>query len=225
VHDQQIAGRSPATTFPLDTIDTLLPCSEDDFIFGIPPPARSALPGTLASGLDMTHKNEPHRSIMGTMIIGQWLWAKAAENACRPLSVSQHPWDPASDFSRLLRELDRWESLLPPRQTWNPFTLKVMRGQSMDLVSTRHTPWDILYSNTFRGTCPLVHSIVSETSSYDGHIYRGSRTCRLGLTCRWMAADIYPDGRTAPGKDAPPGFWRDMAREMTENCKLPCPVA
>jgi hypothetical protein len=39
-----------------------------------------------------------------------------------------------------------------------------------------------------------------------------------------MAADIYPDGRTAPGKDAPPGFWRDMARQMTENCKLPCPL-
>ncbi|WWD10154.1 hypothetical protein V865_008288 [Kwoniella europaea PYCC6329] len=135
-HDQQIAGRSPSTTFPLSTIDVLLPCEEEDFIFGQTPTAgRAALPGSAADQSALDYATESHRSLFATMIIGQWLWARAAEHASSMVNPRNvRPWDENENFWKLNRELELWELNLPPRQTFSPFTVRVLKGQHLDLT-------------------------------------------------------------------------------------------
>ncbi|ORY23118.1 fungal-specific transcription factor domain-domain-containing protein [Naematelia encephala] len=187
-HDQQIAGRSPSTTFPLSSIDALLPCEEDDFIFGQVPTLRSALPGTLAASQRIQGVTDSNRSLFATMIIGQWLWARVAEQACAPIAGA-HPWEPNSEYKTLSAELDEWEKQIPSRQVFSAFTLRAMKGQNLDLGF-------ISISMLLR----LSHIVLR----------------RAFLPC--MAAAIYPDGLVSRDPGSPAGFWEKMALIMVENC-------
>ena len=73
-------------------------------------------------------------SLFATMIVGQWLWARTAERACRPLDLADiRPWDASEDFARLDSELRTWEQSLAPRFVFSAFTLRAMRTQHLDL--------------------------------------------------------------------------------------------
>ena len=149
-HDQQTAGRSPGTTFPMQSVDVLLPTDEDDFIFGHESVLRSALPGTLAARADFTHYPEPNRSLFASMIVGQSLWARTAELSCRVVDLAtSRPWQSDGDFALLDHELQTWEMNLPSRHAFSPFTLKVMRSQHLDLVCLPH----LSYPNNDRALC------------------------------------------------------------------------
>lgn len=70
------------------------------------------------------------------MIIGQWYWARIAEQASNAIDLqTSRPWELNSDTQRLDRELVAWESGLPKRHAFNAFTLKGMKGHNLDLVS------------------------------------------------------------------------------------------
>ncbi|OCF32248.1 hypothetical protein I316_06163 [Kwoniella heveanensis BCC8398] len=190
-HDQQIAGRSPSTTFPLSTIDVLLPGEEEDFIFGQTPAAgRSVLPGSLAAGSSLTHALEPHRSIFASMIIGQWLWARTAEQASGLMDPHDvRPWDENEQFWQLDRELQLWEMNLPARHTFNAFTLRVMKGQHLDLAF-------LSISMLLR----LSHIVLR----------------RAYLP--WMASAVDESSSPPLDPDTPPNFWEGMALHMVQNC-------
>ncbi|WVW83104.1 hypothetical protein I302_105122 [Kwoniella bestiolae CBS 10118] len=146
-HDQQVAGRSPSTTFPLSSIDVLLPCEEEDFIFGqTPTTGRSALPGSLADRSSLDYATEPHRSLFATMIIGQWLWARTAEHASGMLNPRRvRPWNETESFWKLNRELELWELNLPARQTFSPFTgflsIPMLLRLSHIVLRRAYLPW------------------------------------------------------------------------------------
>lgn len=56
-HESLLAGQSRPINVPLSEIDTLLPCDENDFNFGMLPAHRTSLPGTLATQLGESRSN------------------------------------------------------------------------------------------------------------------------------------------------------------------------
>ncbi|WWD01408.1 hypothetical protein V866_008352 [Kwoniella sp. B9012] len=203
-HDQQIAGRSPSTTFPLSTIDVLLPCEEEDFIFGQTPTAgRAALPGSAADQSALDYATESHRSLFATMIIGQWLWARAAEHASSMVNPRNvRPWDENENFWKLNRELELWELNLPPRQTFSPFTVRVLKGQHLDLVSCD----------------PFSAKLIVQGFLSIPMLLRLSHIVLRRAYLPWMANAVDQSSTKVIDSDAPPNFWQGMALHMVQNC-------
>lgn len=138
IHSQENlqAGYSSPAPFPPDDITARLPCEEHDFAFGVDPAPRSVLAGTVPSQLQPDAAKSPHRCLFATMVQSHHLWGQVARRACRSdLKASgTEPWDPASEYQVLTRELRTFEEEMPERHRWSLWNLRGWRDEQMHLA-------------------------------------------------------------------------------------------
>lgn len=138
-HDLTSTLNRPAAFSPSE-VSILLPCSEEDLIFGQQPTSRAALEGTEAARLDPEATTLPSRSLYASLVQSHCLWGKVARLACRAEGqLCPHPWEAGSEFAILQRELVEWEKGLPVRHQFSIQTLRGMKAMRLDLVSTSAT--------------------------------------------------------------------------------------
>ncbi|KAF5253167.1 hypothetical protein FANTH_1921 [Fusarium anthophilum] len=127
----QSSTSSPASLVASD-ITTLLPCDEDQFAAGQEPPSRAAFEGTQPARENPDLVNE-NRSLFGSLIQAYGFWGVVKRHGVNNLSNS-YPWDPESEFAKLLRKLDHWESSLPPAHKWSEARLREYETKAQDLA-------------------------------------------------------------------------------------------
>lgn len=140
IHSQENlqAGYSSPAPFPPDDITARLPCEEHDFAFGVHPTPRSVLAGTVPSQQQPGAATSPHRCLFATMVQSHHLWGQVARRACRSdlktSGAATEPWDPASEYQVLTRELRAFEDDMPDRHRWSLWNLRGWRDEQMHLA-------------------------------------------------------------------------------------------
>lgn len=139
IHSQENlqAGYSSPAPFPPDDITARLPCDEHDFAFGVNPTPRSVLSGTVPSQLQPEAARSQHRCLFATMVQSHHLWGQVARRACRSdlkAGGGTEPWEPASEYQALTRELRRFEEEMPERHRWSLWNLRGWRDEQLHLA-------------------------------------------------------------------------------------------
>lgn len=196
IHSQENlqAGYSSPAPFPHDDITARLPCDEHDFAFGVDPSPRSVLSGTVPSQQQPEAARSPHRCLFATMVQSHHLWGQVARRACRSdLKTSgSEPWDPASEYQVLTRELRRFEDEMPERHRWSLWNLRGWRDEQLHLA----------YLTT---VMVLRVSNIVERRIYLDEILSSVNNA---------SADASVSPRT---RGAPDGFWAAMSDELFAN--------
>ncbi|SCV61192.1 related to general repressor of transcription [Fusarium fujikuroi] len=134
LHNQnQLQSRlsSPVSLVASD-ITTLLPCDEDDFANGREPPSRAAFEGTRSAIKNPDLVNE-NRSLFESLIQAYGFWGIVKRHKVNHLPNS-YPWDPESEFAKVLNKLDYWEMSLPPAHKWSEARLREHKTKGQDLA-------------------------------------------------------------------------------------------
>ncbi|KAI5476187.1 hypothetical protein MNV49_000348 [Pseudohyphozyma bogoriensis] len=180
-------GRSRQAPFNLSDIDVFLPCSEDDFAFGLVPKERASLMGTRSAIDSPETVHLASRSLFATMLQCHHNWGKVARLTCTTeLENRRSPWAVDSDFAILDQELSDWWDKLPSTHRWSPQNLRGMRTQGLDLgyleITVMHHLSGIVLRRGFLGN---VAGAIDQDSSEE-------------VT------------------QAPPHFWSNVGREMVQ---------
>ncbi|KAF5973462.1 general repressor of transcription [Fusarium bulbicola] len=133
----QSSPSSPVSLVASD-ITTLLPCDEDDFANGREPPSRASFEGTRPAIKNPDLVNE-NRSLFESLIQAYGFWGIVKRHEVNHLSNS-YPWDPESEFAKVLKKLDHWEMSLPPAHKWSEARLREHKTKAQDLTH-RQPPW------------------------------------------------------------------------------------
>ena len=124
---------SPASLLASD-ITTLLPCSEGDFADRREPSYRTALDDAPRTTESPGPIPDPGRSLFASLVKIRHYWGIIARGAMSS-KMDLHPWEPQSDFAKMVSQLKWWEHGLSAEHTWNPASLRSYRSVGQDVVS------------------------------------------------------------------------------------------
>lgn len=135
LHSQDSLHSGPLSPVSLAAADitALLPCNEEDFAHGREPRSRAALEGTQPAIDNPALISDPNRSLFATLMQIHNLWGIVGRRAVS-YGRSPCPWDPTSEFSKMVTRLRDWEQGLPHEHIWSTFLLKGYKAEGQDLV-------------------------------------------------------------------------------------------
>ncbi|KAF2765114.1 hypothetical protein EJ03DRAFT_219543 [Teratosphaeria nubilosa] len=136
--DNLHSGHSTPVAFSPSDITALLPCSENEFAFGVLPRCRAAVPGTAAAMHDPKSVASTQRSLFATLVQAHNYWGIVARRACKAdagsANLMSRPADASSDYRKLADELKNWEESLPAQHKWSVWNLRGYKAESMELA-------------------------------------------------------------------------------------------
>ncbi|KAJ6786287.1 hypothetical protein PWT90_00827 [Aphanocladium album] len=135
LHSQDNLHSGPLSPVSLSASDitTLLPCDEDDFANGVEPASRAALEGTLPARDCPALITDKNRSLFATLMQVHHLWGTVGRRAVY-YSRSPNPWEPSSQFQRMVKHLSEWEAALPPSHLFSKELLRRSKAVGEDLA-------------------------------------------------------------------------------------------
>ncbi len=191
--DSLHSGDLAPAAFSLPDISTLLPSEESDFAFGHAPRHRAALARTAAARTEPNLVHAPSRSLFATLIQAHDFWGRVTRCACseeRDLQgASAGPWERGSAYEELVGELGAWERALPGRHQWSLNNLRGYKAEGLDLAY-------------------LSVTMVNRMSNI---VMRRIYLPRIAAA---VDRNKWPGGELHDQRDAPPGFWTDMANDL-----------
>ncbi|ORX94818.1 fungal-specific transcription factor domain-domain-containing protein, partial [Clohesyomyces aquaticus] len=129
--DNLHSGYSSPLPFSCEDITALLPCGESNFLFGIRPAERAALPSTPPALANPSLVDSPRRPLFATLIQSHSLWGQVARRACRPGSATLGP---TSEYMSMAATLRRFEESLPTQHRWSIWSVKVWKDLGFELA-------------------------------------------------------------------------------------------
>ncbi|KAK0642231.1 fungal-specific transcription factor domain-containing protein [Cercophora newfieldiana] len=127
-------------SFSYSDITVLLPCSENEFVFGIKPAQRAALMGTPPAKADPGLAYLASRSLFATLLQTHSLWGQVARIAsadAMQIAASQSAASTqvtSTDYDQLSRRLLEFEQHLPPSHAWSVWNLRAHKLSGLDLA-------------------------------------------------------------------------------------------
>lgn len=140
--DNLHCGALSPVSLAANDITALLPSNEDDFANGREPHPRAALEDTPPARENPSLIHQPSRSLFASLIQSHYYWGKVARRAMATMK-STNPWDPASQYAIMSKQLLHWEQQLPPDHRWSLVLLKGHKTVGEDLVGSDLTAWRI----------------------------------------------------------------------------------
>lgn len=194
IHSQENlqAGYCSPAPFPSEDITARLPCDEHDFAFGVDPTPRSVLSGTAPAQSQPGAARSPHRCLFATLIQSHHLWGQVARRACRSdlKSSGSQPWEAASEYQLLTRELRKFEDEMPERHRWSFWNLHGWRDEHMHIAYL------------------AIVMVLRVSNIVERRIY---------LDEILLSVNNPRDSVSPRTKGAPEGFWTTMASELFFN--------
>ncbi|KAI5467791.1 hypothetical protein BGZ63DRAFT_344761 [Mariannaea sp. PMI_226] len=131
--DQLHSGPCSPVSLAATDITALLPCDEVDFAVGRQPASRAALEGTPPAIENPALITVPGRSLFASLIQSHHFWGTVSRRAVN-FARSANPWDPNSEFARIIEKLRLWEDGLPPEHRWEVPVFKHHKAHCEDLA-------------------------------------------------------------------------------------------
>lgn len=134
--DQLHSGPCSPVSLAASDITALLPCDELDFALGRQPSSRAALEGTPPATENPALTTVDGRSLFASLIQSHHFWGMVSRRAVN-FARSANPWDPNSEFARVIEKLREWEDGLPREHRWEYSVFQQYKAKNEDLVSVQ----------------------------------------------------------------------------------------
>ncbi|KAJ0328213.1 hypothetical protein COL922a_013319 [Colletotrichum nupharicola] len=131
--DNLHCGALSPVSLAANDITALLPSNEDDFANGREPYSRAAIEDTPPARDNPSLIHQPSRSLFASLIQAHYYWGKVVRRAMATMK-SANPWDPASEYAIMAKQLMNWEHQLPADHRWSMMLLKGHKTLGEDLA-------------------------------------------------------------------------------------------
>jgi hypothetical protein len=157
----QASGRFRPQCINIDDLNVQLPCSEEDFRFGVP-----VQTGFLKDNIGRFDNPEtsPDPGIATTQVLSIYIrlveiWGRFSRWSCKGGRRTEQypPWDSRTEFYKLRKQLDAFHESLPPKLTFSP--TKVARhigGGTLTLYTAIHTLYSLCRIVLHREYIPFI---------------------------------------------------------------------
>lgn len=155
----QASGQYRPQIINIDDLHVQLPCSEEDFQFGI-----NVKTGSLMDTPGSPDSSDGSRTIASTQVLSIYIrlveiWGRFSRWSCRGGRREEQfpPWDERSEFYKLQKELDAFHDSLPPKLTFSPMKIAAhIAGGTITLYTSIHTLYSLCTIVLHREYIPFI---------------------------------------------------------------------
>jgi len=193
----QASGRYRPQIINIDDLHVQLPCSEEDFQFGI-----NVKTGSLKDSPSPPDSNQASRTIASTQVLSIYIrlveiWGRFSRWSCKGGRREEifPPWSERSEFYKLRKQLEAFHDSLPPKLTFSPTKIAAhIAAGSITLYTAIHTLYSLCNIVLHREYIPFVP-----------------------LRCQKPSGPL--DEPTFPPESVPVGFWEESAEIMFKSAR------
>ncbi|OBU00502.1 hypothetical protein VE01_01370 [Pseudogymnoascus verrucosus] len=155
----QASGRYRPQIINIDDLHVQLPCSEEDFQFGV-----DVKTGSLKDTPRSPDSRDGSRTISSTNVLSIYIrlveiWGRFSRWSCRGGRREEQypPWDQRSEFYKLRQQLVAFHESLPPKLTFSPTKIAAhIASKSITLYTAIHTLYSLCNIVLHREYIPFI---------------------------------------------------------------------
>ena len=155
----QASGRYRPQIINIDDLHVQLPCSEEDFQFGV-----DVKTGSLKDTPRSPDSRDGSRTISSTEVLSIYIrlveiWGRFSRWSCRGgrREEAYPPWDQRSEFYKLRQQLVAFHASLPPKLTFSPTKIAAhIASKSITLYTAIHTLYSLCNIVLHREYIPFI---------------------------------------------------------------------